>query len=137
LQEDSVLFASTNFPEHLDEALRRPGRFDVDVPFTYANHDQACSIFKHFYEAPETSGSPAEPETIIDEKLRLADAALKFADTIKNADINVTLATIQGYLLLYKRDPVNALEKAAEWAQGIKAKQAASDDKVGEAEKNV
>jgi hypothetical protein len=40
--------------------------------------------------------------------------------------IEVSLATIQGYLLLYKRDPVKAQEKAAEWAEGIRVKQAVS-----------
>ena len=40
--------------------------------------------------------------------------------------IEVSLATIQGYLLSYKRDPVKAQEKAAEWAEGIQVKQAAS-----------
>jgi len=40
--------------------------------------------------------------------------------------LEVSLATIQGYLLLYKRDPIKAQEKAAEWAEGIRVKQAAS-----------
>jgi chaperone BCS1 len=100
-----VLFASTNFPDNLDEALRRPGRFDVDVKFDYATHEQALEIFKHFYATY---------------------AAEKFADTVDEAGIKVSLATLQGFLLLYKRDPMMAQEKVAEWAEGIRIKQAAS-----------
>lgn len=125
-QEDSVLFASTNFPDNLDEALRRPGRFDVDVPFTFATHEQAVSIFKHFYAKPNTTGAPESTKNIVDEKFRLDDAAVTFADTIMKNGIEVSLATIQGYLLLYKRDPIKAQEKAAAWAEGIQVKQAAS-----------
>jgi hypothetical protein len=40
--------------------------------------------------------------------------------------IDVSLATIQGYLLLYKRDPIKAQENAAAWAEGIRVKQAVS-----------
>jgi hypothetical protein len=126
LQEDSVLFASTNFPDNLDEALRRPGRFDVDVPFTFATHEQAVSIFKHFYAKPDTPAEPGPTKNIGDEKFRLDDAAVSFADAIMKKGIEVSIATIQGYLLLYKRDPIKAQEKAGEWAEGIRVKQAAS-----------
>lgn len=120
------MFASTNFPDNLDEALRRPGRFDVDVAFTFATHDQAVSIFKHFYATPSTTSAPDSAKKMFDEKtFVLDDAADGFASTIMEAGIQVSLATIQGYLLLYKRDPIKAQEKAAEWAEGIRVKQAA------------
>ena len=121
-----MLFASTNFPDNLDEALRRPGRFDVDVPFTFATHDQAVSIFKHFYAKPSTTAKSEPVKKTVDEKFRLDDAAVTFADTIMKTGIEVSFATIQGYLLLNKRDPVKAQEKAGEWAEGILVKQAAS-----------
>lgn len=124
-QEDSVLLASTNFPDNLDEALRRPGRFDVDVSFTFATHEQAISIFKHFYATPSTEGAPEASKKVYDQKVQLHDAAEHFASTIMKADIDVSIATIQGYLLLHKRDPIKAREKAAEWAEGIRVKQAA------------
>jgi hypothetical protein len=38
----------------------------------------------------------------------------------------VSLATIQGYLLLYKRDPVMAQEKVGEWVNGLQVAKAAS-----------
>ena len=38
-------------------------------------------------------------------------------------NIKVSIATIQGFLLLYKKDPVMALKKAEEWAEGIRKEQ--------------
>jgi chaperone BCS1 len=126
-----VLFASTNFPDNLDEALRRPGRFDVDVKFDYATHEQALEIFKHFY-APyipviqKANGIVPSLAFTDTEKSQVDYAAEKFADTVDEAGIKVSLATLQGFLLLYKRDPMMAQEKVAEWAEGIRIKQAAS-----------
>lgn len=124
MQEDSVLFASTNFPNHLDEALKRPGRFDVDIAFTFATHEQAVCIFKHFYAKTSTAGSPEAVKVVLDE------AAQTFADTIMKADIQVSLATIQGYLLLYKRDPIKAQEKVADWAEELRVKQLAAEGEI-------
>ena len=120
------MFASTNFPDNLDEALRRPGRFDVDVSFTFATHEQAVNVFKHFYAKPNSTAKTGPAKVTADEKFRLDDAAVTFADTIMKSGLEVSLATIQGYLLLYKRDPIKAQEKAAVWAEGIRVKQAAS-----------
>jgi len=123
-----VLFASTNFPESLDAALRRPGRFDVDLKFDFATHEQAMDIYKHFY-APsphkfEEVKDPVPPLTSIDPvKSRIDDEAEHFAIVIKETDIKVSIATIQGFLLLYKREPEMVQEKVAEWAAGIRAEQ--------------
>jgi len=38
-------------------------------------------------------------------------------------NIKVSIATIQGFLLLYKKDPVMALRKVDEWAEGIRKEQ--------------
>lgn len=38
-------------------------------------------------------------------------------------NIKVPIATIQGFLLLYKKDPVMALDKVDEWAEGIRKEQ--------------
>jgi chaperone BCS1 len=120
-----VLFASTNFPENLDAALRRPGRFDVDLKFDFATHEQAMEIYKHFY-----SPTPQIIEAVNDsfpsstssdtEKSRINDEAEHFANVIKEADIKVSIATIQGFLSLYKREPEVVQEKVAEWAEGIR-----------------
>jgi len=123
-----VIFASTNFPENLDAALRRPGRFGVDVKFDFATHEQAMDIYKHFY-APsphilEEVKCPIPPSTSIDPaKARIDDEAEHFATVIKEADIKVSIATIQGFLLLYKREPEMVQAKVGEWAAGIRVEQ--------------
>jgi len=125
-QEDSVLSASTNFPENLNEALRRPGRFDVDIAFDYTTHEQAVGIFKHFY-SPSASDSDSDsdmtvPPPISSQKFDVAEAAEQFAE----ANIKMSLATIHGYLLLYKKDPIMAQQKVGEWVTVLQKKQAGS-----------
>lgn len=42
--EKSVVIATTNHPENLDDAFRRPGRFDITVVLDNATHEQIRSI---------------------------------------------------------------------------------------------
>lgn len=128
------MFASTNYPNKLDEALRRPGRFDVHVPFTHATPEQASDLYKHFYP-PSASPTISSPHaTEIDEKSLIPTATItdqaevdrradQFAQIIEKAGIKVSIAVIQGFLLLYKKDPIMALERAEKWAEGIKKDQ--------------
>lgn len=59
VQEDSILIASTNYPDKLDSALQRPGRFDVHIEFDYATGHQAADVFKHFYTSRPASQADA------------------------------------------------------------------------------
>lgn len=125
--------ASTNHPDQLDAALRRPGRFDVHVAFDYAVHSQAVDLFKHFYplswinhvlpantdEESTEKSSPYEFKNQDD----IDRGAQQFADSIMNKEIKVSVATIQAFLLLYKKDPVMALDKVDEWADAMKVEQ--------------
>lgn len=116
------MFASTNYPNKLDEALRRPGRFDVHVAFDYAVTEQAKDMYKHFYPVQQSSPLDEKSSTEADE----ADAekrASEFAVKTVGKGIKVSVAAIQGYLLLHKKDSAKALEKAEEWADGIKDEQ--------------
>ena len=130
-----MLFASTNYPDKLDAALRRPGRFDVHIAFDHAVHEQAVDLFKHFYplsrihhdqsteiKEKEKSTEKSAAHPFKDQK-DLDQAADQFAERIMSRNIKVSIATIQGFLLLYKKDPVMALDKAGEWAEGIKKDQ--------------
>jgi chaperone BCS1 len=47
--EGRVLIMTTNHPENLDEALTRPGRVDVRIPFTLATRTQIKDIFMRMY----------------------------------------------------------------------------------------
>ncbi|KAL6722109.1 hypothetical protein ACLMJK_001215 [Lecanora helva] len=62
--EGRVLVMTTNFPDKLDEALIRPGRIDMKIPFTNATHSQIKELFVRMY-------SPDVPETSLMEKLTL------------------------------------------------------------------
>jgi hypothetical protein len=123
-----VLFASTNFPENIDAAQRRPGRFDVDLKFDFATPEQAMDIYKHFYSSTThvfekvDDSDPSSTSRVI-ENSRIDDEAQHFAKVIKEADIKVSIATIEGFLLLYKREPEMVQAKVEEWAAGIRAEQ--------------
>lgn len=45
-QTGSVVIATTNHPERLDPAFKRPGRFDLTVELGNANHGQIRAIYK-------------------------------------------------------------------------------------------
>lgn len=44
-QNGSIVIATTNHPERLDPAFKRPGRFDLTVELGNAKHDQICAIY--------------------------------------------------------------------------------------------
>ena len=58
--EGRVLVMTTNFPDKLDEALIRPGRIDLRIPFTKATRAQITELFTRMYspDAPSTSSYP-------------------------------------------------------------------------------
>jgi chaperone BCS1 len=131
-KEDSVLFASTNYPDKLDAALRRPGRFDVHIAFHHAVHQQAADLFKHFYPLSRISHDSHDTREKIHEKSTshpfkdqadLDQAADQFADRVLSKNVKVSIATIQGFLLLYKKDPERALDEVEEWAEGFRLEQ--------------
>ena len=47
--EGRVLIMTSNHPENLDEALTRPGRVDIRIPFSLATHTQIKDIFMRMY----------------------------------------------------------------------------------------
>jgi chaperone BCS1 len=134
--EGRVLIMSTNYPEKLDEALIRPGRIDLQVRFTLATHAQIRDIFMRMYtiqpdeaRAKQDKGqhevvNPAveilkslSSETVtrdFDTEM-ITKMAEEFADQF--SDETFSPAEIQGYLLMYKTDPVGALEKVGVWRE--------------------
>jgi hypothetical protein len=47
--EGRVICVTTNYINKLDEAIIRPGRFNMVVNFDLATHDSIFDMFKHFY----------------------------------------------------------------------------------------
>lgn len=142
-QEGRLLFATTNQYEALDPALRRPGRMDVHVEFKLASQYQAAELFKRFYspdnvtakkvedgsdrgESGEDSGysTPSGELTDVEltsphrKELDLAELALlgeKFKISIPEREIS--MAALQGYLMMYKDRPYDAVESVEAWVQ--------------------
>jgi len=85
-------------------------------------------IYKHFY-APthhviEEVVSSSPTSTCSDpERSQIDDQAEHFANVIMEAEIQVSIATIQAFLLMYMREPEMVQEKVAEWAAGIRTEQ--------------
>ena len=84
-QEGRLLFMTTNHPERLDEALIRPGRVDVRVPFTLCTTDQVKAYVRHFFGASATEHLVAR-----------AAAAVP--------DESVSVAHLQGLLMEHAED---------------------------------
>ncbi|KAI6116762.1 P-loop containing nucleoside triphosphate hydrolase protein [Pisolithus croceorrhizus] len=129
--EGRLLFATTNHIERLDPALSRPGRMDVWVNFTHATKWQAEGIFKCFFPskpknppAISAAGSSSTDEkTDISQKnlplpklleeAEIADLAKRFADAIPENELSV--ASLQGYLLKNKLRPRECVDEVSEW----------------------
>ena len=92
-QEGRLLFMTTNHPEKLDPALVRPGRVDLHAKFKLATKAQVEQMFLKFFSTEE------DVETL----------AKKFADLIEAG--KHSMAQIQGYLMNFRRNPRDAVEK--------------------------
>ncbi|CAE6472194.1 unnamed protein product [Rhizoctonia solani] len=130
--EGRILFATTNHIERLDPALSRPGRMDVWVDFKNASRWQAEEIFKNFFpcKRPEDEPKPedAETEAKPENKRRcrdtralvprldaeeIAELAKRFAQHIPEDEMSV--ASLQGYLLKNKTRPRECVDEVADW----------------------
>ncbi|ETW78832.1 AAA ATPase [Heterobasidion irregulare TC 32-1] len=132
--EGRLLFATTNHIERLDPALSRPGRMDVWVNFKNATRWQAEGIFKCFFPSKPTatpSGETSSPQDSSQrnlpipkrkqsshavpllEEAEISELAKRFADAIPDDEMSV--ASLQGYLLKNKTRPRECVDEVAEW----------------------
>ncbi|KAM3447206.1 hypothetical protein MY3296_008942 [Beauveria thailandica] len=115
-QEGRVLIMTTNHLENLDQALIRPGRVDMIIPFSLADADMSASIFRAIYTPFDGElGEDAVPKgdgkkTLIDE---IAILAKEFGRRIPPDEFSP--AEIQGLLLRHKRSAHTALDAVEEW----------------------
>jgi chaperone BCS1 len=107
-QEGRLLIMTTNKRDTLDDALIRPGRVDRQVEFTNATSDQARELFLRMYE-PENNNdvTPAE----------LSKFASDFCSHIVDGEFSP--AQLQGYLLMYKNTPLEALKGVEAWVKAV------------------
>ncbi|KAG6816532.1 hypothetical protein H0H87_005394 [Tephrocybe sp. NHM501043] len=132
--EGRLLFATTNHIERLDPALSRPGRMDVWVNFTHATKWQAEGIFKCFFPykpANSVTTSSTAPTDASQKNLPLpkrkapshvipllseeeiSELAKRFAAAIPEDELSV--ASLQGYLLKNKTRPRECVDEVDEW----------------------
>ncbi|KAK0635225.1 BCS1 N terminal-domain-containing protein [Bombardia bombarda] len=149
--EGRVLIMTTNKPDALDEALIRPGRVDLKIPFTNATRDQAKELFVRMYELDTkaagllpssppsspppsiTAGSEILPANNTPQPLtidELSHIAAEFSSKIPDNQI-ISSAEIQGFLLMRKKNPREAVEQVGEWVESL-IKQKESRSKVSD-----
>ncbi|CAD6612671.1 XXYS1_4_G0049030.mRNA.1.CDS.1 [Saccharomyces cerevisiae] len=89
--EETITFMTTNHPEKLDAAIMRPGRIDYKVFVGNATPYQVEKMFMKFY--------PGE-----------TDICKKFVNSVKELDITVSTAQLQGLFVMNKDAPHDALK---------------------------
>jgi chaperone BCS1 len=94
--EGRILVMTTNHLEKLDPALVRPGRADVQLWFGNATADQARRLFERFF-----------PERV--------DLARHFEERVEERQWS--MAALQEYLMLHRRNPEAALRRMHEIAR--------------------
>ncbi|GJJ07005.1 hypothetical protein Clacol_001203 [Clathrus columnatus] len=134
--EGRLLFATTNCISALDEALCRPGRMDVHIKFKNATKWQAKELFRSFFEprpirSKDKNENNNHTEKTLDktntsirtpigfspapEPVSLDKLSDQFAESIP-VDV-FSVASLQGYLMLYKERPHSALKDIEKWVQ--------------------
>ncbi|KII84168.1 hypothetical protein PLICRDRAFT_118433 [Plicaturopsis crispa FD-325 SS-3] len=126
-EEGKLFFATTNYYDRLDPAMLRPGRIDLKIPYKLASTLQARALFDRFY--PESRFQDAllnpvqEVQEILDRHQQssektfatLADLSEYFADAIPPHIFST--AELQGYLLMWKMQPIGAALSVREWLE--------------------
>ena len=95
--EERVIFMTTNHIERLDPALIRPGRVDVRLYIGMASEWQRSEMWRRFYEGEEGWRE-------------LGD---RFVEQM--AEVELSVAELQGFFLLHKANPRAALQASGEW----------------------
>lgn len=145
-QEGRILFATTNNYKALDPALCRPGRMDLHIEFKLSSRFQAKSLYKCFY-LPDSGGDDETDDddgdsVDVSEKMPLLadpsngtgssqttqhdlsryevlELATRFAEMIPEREFS--MASLQGYLMMYKNRPRRAVEDASAWVEKERA----------------
>lgn len=105
--EERLLFMTTNYPERLDSALTRPGRVDMKVYIGYASDEQLNRAFETFY--PPALGGPGGESFV-----RTINKFRKELKTPTGSHIDLSMADVQSFFLLYKNKPEEAIKNVRE-----------------------
>jgi chaperone BCS1 len=144
--EGRILVMTTNHIEKLDSALLRPGRVDMTIAFGYSDRETIRNLFLAIYAplecetkikkaanppSPKEKGHTSKTASISSNlskafsitgfsKDEIYEMAEEFANRVPGSEF--TPAEIQGYLLLHKKNPQDAIDEAEMWVNQIREK---------------
>lgn len=148
--EGRILVMTTNHIEKLDSALLRPGRVDMTIAFSYSDRETIRNLFLAIYapleceiipsltknkkdnlDTPKEKGHTSKASSISSNlskalsvtgfsKDEIHDMAEEFANRLPGGEF--TPAEIQGYLLLHKKSPQDAIDEAEMWVSQTREK---------------
>lgn len=147
--EGRILVMTTNHLEKLDSALLRPGRVDMTIAFGYSDRETIRNLFLAIYAplecevkprknkknasppSPKEKGHTSKSSSISSNlsqafsitgfsKDEIHGMAEEFADRVPSSEF--TPAEIQGYLLLHKKNPRDAIDETEMWVSQIREK---------------
>jgi chaperone BCS1 len=129
--EGRILIMTTNHPEKLDAALVRAGRVDMKISFSYASTSQIKSLFMRMYAidlaeaAVKANSSSSASSNLTTEELDVLSS--EFAAALPEATF--TPSDVQGYLLLHRQKPKDAVAKVSVWRDSKLAERLADKEK--------
>ena len=100
--ENQIVFLTTNYIEHLDPALIRPGRVDYVMRFGYATKEQIKEIFTVYTKRDADANTAAKCD------------AETFYDSVRELNIKITTSLLQQYLLKYVHNTKLIMENVDE-----------------------
>ena len=98
--EERVVFLTTNHIERLDPALIRPGRVDVQQYIGMSSEWQRREMWRRFYGGRHEGWEQLGEQFVAEMR-----------------EVELSVAELQGFFLLWKGDVMGAVEASKEWRQ--------------------
>ncbi|KAI4847543.1 P-loop containing nucleoside triphosphate hydrolase protein [Aureobasidium sp. EXF-8845] len=130
--EGRILIMTTNHPEKLDPALIRAGRVDMQISFSCATASQIKSLFLRMYAGDSIPTVTPKALLVKTDVVKVTERTTVFADAetpltkeeLENLSTRFAAelpegrfapSDVQGYLLLYRKKPREAVDKVSVW----------------------
>ena len=128
--EGRILIMTTNSVITLDPALIRPGRIDMIIDFELLDRSGAKDLFNLMYR--DSASTIEHTTTKVIDQAELKDLAERFAKQMPEKVFSP--AEVQGYLLLEKHNPQNAVKGFQTWISKTQEQKKAEEHKRTEVE---
>lgn len=114
-EEGKLFFATTNYIDHLDPALLRPGRIDRKIQYKLATREQATALFLRFFPQSYITFEDSEASSVAEKQFKLGELAKTFSQGVPEYEFST--AELQGYLLSCKKHPEQAATGIGAWVE--------------------